>query len=130
MQNQDKVSLSIGDIVTATYKTGEYIGELTELSSPRGVVKILAVIKHPTQGDLHQLYEADVAMFHQRKALAYTEKALVPLSAIHPYSGSIPGYKESLQKAVQLEMEMLSRTGDWARRALEQLEELKKDYTF
>ncbi|MFD2613827.1 kinase-associated lipoprotein B [Paenibacillus gansuensis] len=126
----ERTSLSIGDIVKATYKTGEYIGELTELSAPRGVVKILAVIKHPTQGDLHRMYEADVAFFHQRRALSYTEKALVPLNAIEPYTGSIPPYKESLRKALELEMEMLSRTEQWARLSLEQLELLKKDYAF
>lgn len=121
-------SYVIGDIVKATYKTGDYIGELMEVNPPRAVVKILAVLKHPTQGDLHNPFEANVVMFHQRRALSYTEKALVPMGAITPYEGSIPPYKESLQRALQVEMEMLDHTEAWAKKALEQLVELEKDY--
>lgn len=43
-----------GQIVTASYKTGEYIGEVIELmSTGKAAVRILAVVKHPAQGDLH-----------------------------------------------------------------------------
>jgi hypothetical protein len=62
-----------GDIVTAAYKTGNYIGRLTQIRPDRGkgVVQILAVLRHPVQGDLHQPGQADVPLFHERKALAY-----------------------------------------------------------
>ena len=45
---------AIGDLVIAHYKTGKYVGEITNIrSNGYIVVKILAVLKHPMQGDLH-----------------------------------------------------------------------------
>lgn len=123
-------SLSSGDIVRAVYKAGEYIGEIVEVKPTKAVVKILAVQKHPTQGDLHHPFEANVPMFHQRRALAYQEKALVPLSTIRPYHGEIPSYNESLNQAIAEEIEELDkRKGDpWAQKSLEEIEKLKKEY--
>jgi kinase-associated protein B len=121
--------LTIGDIVQANYRAGGYIGEVVEIKPTKAVVKILAVVKHPTQGDLHNPYEADVPMFHQRRALAYQEKALVPLAHINEYSGDIPEYSESLQQAVEAEIASLrKKSGPWAEKSIEELEKLKKEY--
>jgi kinase-associated protein B len=123
-------SFSNGDIVRAVYRAGEYIGEIVEVKATKAVVKIVAVQKHPTQGDLHNPFEANVPMFHQRRALAFQEKALVPLSTVHPYEGEVPSYNDSLQRALADEMEELNKRKDdpWAQRSLEELDKLKKEY--
>lgn len=118
-----------GTLVTASYKTGEYIGEVVEASSPmKAAVKILAVIKHPTQGDLHNPLDPDVPFFHQRRALAFQEIALMPLSTIKLYSGAVPDYTESLQQALLRDLEQLDLTIRFAERCREELQQLKKDY--
>ena len=120
--------LELGAKVKLTYKSGIYAGELVEWSGPRAVVKVLAVLKHPDQGDLHQPYDPDVAMFHERRALSYTEKALAPLRDVQPYNGEIPEFKDSLERALQAELAMLDKLKRWAERGLGQLEELKREY--
>jgi kinase-associated protein B len=124
--------LETGRIVTTLYKTGKYIGELIEIRERhgKGIVKVLAVLKHPTQGDLHNPFQTENVFFHQRKALAFNEKAAIPFSAIKPYNGeNIPEYSESLQQALLLQEEELREKNDqWAASSLQQLEELKKEY--
>ncbi|WP_028548233.1 kinase-associated lipoprotein B [Paenibacillus sp. UNC451MF] len=123
-------ALEIGSIVSAEYKTGEYIGEIVEMSSAsKATVKVLAVVKHPTQGDLHNPMNPDVAFFHQRRALAHQEIALMPLYTVKPYRGTIPEYSVSLQRALQSELQTLQQTVQWAQRCIEELEQLKKDYS-
>ncbi|MED0674531.1 kinase-associated lipoprotein B [Aneurinibacillus thermoaerophilus] len=122
--------LKSGDLVTAAYKSGEYVGELVELYPPRvAVVKILAVLVHPTQGDLHHPFAANVPLFHQRRALAYGEKASAPLASVRPYDGEVPEYKASLKKALEEQISKLREdTSEWAQRSLVQLKELQKEY--
>ena len=120
--------LEIGTTVKMDYKTGVYVGELIEVNAPRGVVKVLAVLKHPDQGDLHNPYDPDVPMFHERRALSYTEKALTLLRDIKPYAGEVPEYKSSLRQALQAEIDMLDKLKRWAERGLEQLEGLGREY--
>ncbi|WP_123041945.1 sporulation phosphorelay system protein KapB [Cohnella candidum] len=117
-----------GAIVKAAYKTGEYIGETVESDGRRILVKVLAVLVHPTQGDLHHPYDPDAPLFHERKASAYTEKVWVSASAAEPYDGAIPPYRETLETALGAEMEKLDRLKRWAERCLEQLAEIRKDY--
>ncbi|WP_029625977.1 sporulation phosphorelay system protein KapB, partial [Streptococcus sobrinus] len=62
-------TLQVGEIVTGIYKTGKYIGEITNIRPQFYLVKILAVINHPVQGDLHNPRQADVPFFHERRAL-------------------------------------------------------------
>jgi len=119
-----------GEYVTGTYKTGEYIGEVVETGPVRVLVKVLAVVRHPDQGDLHTSYNPDVAMFHERRALSYTEKVNVPYRDIRPYQGDIPDYKASLQRASQAAVTELDRLKRWSERSIEQLEQLAKDYKF
>ncbi|GAA0350257.1 sporulation phosphorelay system protein KapB [Bacillus horti] len=121
--------LEPGAKVQALYKSGLYAGELIEVRANKAVVQILAVLKHPTQGDLHQPFEADVAMFHQRRALAYKEKALVPFVHLSGYDQEIPEYKASLKEALQAEMNVvLERRDQWGEQAYVLLKELEKEY--
>lgn len=120
----------IGSLVTAEYKTGEYAGEVVELSpSGKIAVKILAVIKHPTQGDLHNPMDPNVPFFHQRRALAYQEIALMPPYAVKLFRGNIQEYRVSLERALHSQMLQLKQTIHWAERSLQELEQLKKDYS-
>ncbi|WP_248925616.1 kinase-associated lipoprotein B [Paenibacillus hamazuiensis] len=121
--------LQVGSMVLASYKTGEYIGEIVEPPTPaKAAVQILAVVKHPTQGDLHNPMDPDVPFFHQRRALAYKEIALMPLQTIRPYRGEVPDYIDSLRAALAREMQTLARTAEWANRCLQELEQLQKEY--
>ncbi|WP_100372776.1 kinase-associated lipoprotein B [Bacillus sp. FJAT-45037] len=118
-------------IIQAKYKTGVYIGELLEKREleQRGLLKVLAVLKHPTQGDLHNPKKIDVPMFHQRKALAEFEKTWVPLATIKTYKDEIPPYKQSLHNAWQAKYDELGeQSSDFAKRSIELLLELKTEY--
>lgn len=125
----NKSELQIGDKVTAIYKTGKYIGEVTGVSDRFYLVKIAAVIKHPMQGDLHHPKQVDVQMFHARKALSYREQANVPKNMVKPYADDIPAYEESLKSAFEHMKSALSADEtEWNKKSLEALEELEKDY--
>ncbi|CAM3969795.1 kinase-associated lipoprotein B [Cohnella lubricantis] len=119
---------ALGRIVKAAHKTGEYIAETMETDGRRTLVQILAVLQHPTQGDLHHPYDPDAPMFHERRASAYREKVWVQTSAIQPYDGAIPPYEESLKLALEAELEKMDRLQRWAQQCLYRLETLRKDY--
>jgi kinase-associated protein B len=119
----------IGDVVVAEYKSGRYIGRIVELSNGRkAAVEIMAVVKHPEQGDLHNPMRADVGFFHRRRALAHREIALVPLHSVEPYRGPVPEYEESLRRAVAEHKEALDNLRRWAQRALAEMRALEEDY--
>lgn len=121
--------LQVGELVQIMYKSGEYIGQIYEIRGSKAVVEVKAVLKHPKQGDLHQPGQADVAMFHQRKALSYREKALVPFPFIKKYTGEVPEYEASLKQALQEEKASLSERADaYATKALALLTELEQEY--
>ncbi|WCN37716.1 kinase-associated lipoprotein B [Aneurinibacillus uraniidurans] len=124
------LTLTPGTLVTASYKSGEYIGEIIELYPPRvAVVKILAVQKHPAQGDLHHPFATDVPLFHQRRALSYQEKASAPLASVRLYIGDVPDYKESLLAALDSEIQKLQQDdSEWAQRSLSELHALQNEY--
>ncbi|RID85363.1 kinase [Peribacillus asahii] len=123
------VEVKIGEIVTAINKTGKYIGEVTEDRGNAYLVRILAVLKHPMQGDLHNPRQTEVAMFHQRRALAYREQTNVPKNMVKPYEGEIPDYQASLREAVTTMKEALTKEEtDFNKLSLQQLEELEADY--
>ena len=120
----------VGDYVTAFYKTGKYAGEITQIR-PNGyiVVKTLAVLKHPMQGDLHNPKQADVDFFHERKALAHLEQTNVPANMVKPFEGEIPPYKASLARAlVTLKEDLREEPSEWAARSLDCLERLELEY--
>jgi kinase-associated protein B len=115
--------------VIASYKTGQYIGVEQDERNQMVLIEVLAVIKHPWQGDLHQAKKADVTFFQERKALSFREKAWVPLHTIQDYTGAIPSYDVSLKQAVETYIHELHQDGsEWAERSLECLSALKKDY--
>ncbi|EAL14596.1 kinase-associated protein B, putative [Bacillus cereus G9241] len=122
-------TFEIGEIVTGIYKTGKYIGEVTNSRPGSYVVKVLAVLKHPVQGDLHNVKQADVPFFHERRALAFREQTNIPEQMVKKYEGEIPDYTDSLKLALETQMNSFSEDDSpFAVRSLETLEQLKKDY--
>ncbi|WP_077214444.1 kinase-associated lipoprotein B [Bacillus dakarensis] len=121
--------LKIGDTVTAINKTGKYIGEITDIRPQHYLVRVLAVLKHPMQGDLHNPKDADVPFFHERKALAFREQTNVPLKMVKPYDGEIPDYGQSLKDAVEkLKGELKEDSSAWALQSIRNIETLEKEY--
>ena len=118
-----------GETVTALYKTGKYIGEVTDSRPGAYVVKILAVLKHPRQGDLHNPKDVDVPLFHERKALAFRERANIPEKMVKPYEGDIPDYNQSLISAYhELKTQLQSDDSAHSQKSLETLDGVKKEY--
>ena len=119
-----------GDYVLAPYKTGVYIGQFYDRTSTRAVVQVLAVAQHPEQGELHNPYDAGVAFFHQRKALAPNERALVDERLLQRYAGEIPTYGQSLKQALATEIARAQSFPDraWGERALHELRLLEEEY--
>ncbi|WP_400242971.1 kinase-associated lipoprotein B [Niallia sp. JL1B1071] len=122
--------LSIGSIVTAFYKTGKYIGEITDIRPQSYLVRVLAVLKHPMQGDLHQPKEAMVEIFHERKALSYREQMNAPKKMVKLYKEeSIPSYNESLQAALEkMRQDLQEDDSAFAAQSLKNLEILDAEY--
>jgi kinase-associated protein B len=134
------IELNLGDVVIASYKTGTYFGEIVGFSpSQKYEVSVIAVKKHPSQGDLHHSMSANVSFFHQRRALANGEIALIAVESIKKYHGDlnqIPLYQESLEQSWKQEMEQMKQllsqpqTHAWATRCIEQLHFLGEEYGF
>jgi kinase-associated protein B len=119
----------IGDKVTGIYKTGKYIGEITDVRPQHYLIRVLAVAKHPMQGDLHNPKDADVLIFHERKALSYREQANIPKQMVKPYDKEIPDYGQSLREATEKMRNDLQEMGTkWAEMSLTALASLEKDY--
>ncbi|WP_066314210.1 kinase-associated lipoprotein B [Bacillus sp. FJAT-29814] len=121
--------LQIGDKVTGIYKTGKYVGEITDVRPQAYLVRVLAVAKHPMQGDLHNPKDADVLIFHERKALSFREQANIPKQMVKQYDGEIPDYLQSLREAVEkMKKELTEMDTKWAEMSLNCLASLEKDY--
>lgn len=122
-------SLEIGQFVTAIYKTGKYIGEITDIRPEHYLVRTLAVIKHPMQGDLHHPKDTDVPFFHERKALAYREQANIPKKMVKAFYDEVPNYEGSLKTAVHNMKEELSKdSSEWAAKCIKNIEIIEKEY--
>ncbi|WP_079526888.1 kinase-associated lipoprotein B [Halobacillus hunanensis] len=119
-----------GTIVKAHYKSGIYIGEVIEDRKQNYLVKILAVDKHPMQGDLHNPGKTDDVFFHQRKALSFQEKANIHKQAVHLYeSKQVPDYDVSLKQSVEkLKQKLTRRETNFNQHALDQLKDLENQY--
>ena len=125
------VELQVGEVVTAIYKTGKYIGEITEIRPQHYLVRVLAVMKHPMQGDLHNPKEADVLIFHERRALSFREQANIPKQMVKPFENEVPDYMESLKEAVaKMKKELAEIPSQWAEMSIRSLGSLEKDYKF
>lgn len=122
--------MKIGDIVVSNKKTGKYIGEITAEFEDMYTIRILAVLNHPRQGDLHNPLEADVPFFHERKALAYREQTNVQKRIVKPYDGEIPEYTDSLKEAVEKYRKTLEAERDlpYNQKALAALDSVVKEY--
>ncbi|MEI5907788.1 kinase-associated lipoprotein B [Bacillus spongiae] len=121
--------LKANDFVIGIYKTGKYIGELVSENETTFVVKILAVLKHPIQGDLHHPKQVDQGFFHERKALSFGEKANIPKIMVKPYEGEVPPYTESLQTTfLDLLMTLREENSAFATRSIAALESIKREY--
>ena len=123
--------LQVGEVVTGIYKTGKYIGEITEIRPQHYLVRVLAVMKHPMQGDLHSPKDADVLIFHERRALSFREQANIPKQMVKPFENEIPEYTESLKEAVaKMKTELTEAGSEWAEMSMKAMEALEKDYKF
>jgi kinase-associated protein B len=121
--------LQIGETVTAIYKTGKYIGEITDIRPQHFLVRVLAVLKHPMQGDLHNPKEADVLIFHERRALSFREQANIPKQMVKRFEAEIPDYQVSLKEAVdKMKNELTENTTSWAEMSLKMMASLERDY--
>ncbi|MFE8702396.1 kinase-associated lipoprotein B [Cytobacillus sp. FJAT-54145] len=121
--------INIGDKVTAIYKTGKYAGEVTDIRPQAYLVRVLAVLKHPMQGDLHNPKDAEVPFFHERRALAYREQTNVPKQMVKIYDEEIPDYTESLKNSIEkMKAELKENSSLWSEKSLKNLETLEKDY--
>ncbi|UHA61993.1 kinase-associated lipoprotein B [Metabacillus litoralis] len=121
--------MKIGDIVTGIYKTGKYIGVITDIKPMHYLVKVKAVLKHPQQGDLHNPKQVDVQFFHERRALAFNEQTNVPKQMVKRFEDEVPEYQQSLRKALDvMKKELEEINTDWAKESLTRVEVLEKDY--
>lgn len=121
--------LKIGDIVEATYNSGSYVGKIVADKGNFWLVEILAVLKHPMQGDLHHPGEVEGVAFHERKALAFREKANVRKRFTERYEGEIPSYAESLKHAVETYKSQLQKEDTpFNKLSLEKIADLEKYY--
>ncbi|OLS34630.1 kinase-associated lipoprotein B [Bacillus sp. MRMR6] len=119
----------IGDKVTGIYKTGKYYGEITEIRPQHYTLRVLAVAKHPMQGDLHNPREADVMIFHERRALAFREQANIPKQMVKHFTEDLPEYQTSLREAIdKLKKELTENSSPWAELSLKSITSLEKDY--
>jgi len=119
----------VGDKVTGIYKTGKYAGEITDIRPEHYLVRVLAVLKHPMQGDLHNPKDIEVGIFHERRALAFREQANIPKKMVRPYEGEIPDYQTSLKNSIVHFKEALQHDdSQWAAQSLKNIETLEKDY--
>ncbi|MBN3555408.1 kinase-associated lipoprotein B [Fictibacillus nanhaiensis] len=123
--------MTIDNLVIASYKTGQYIGKAGEERNQMVLFEVLAVKKHPWQGDLHNPKQAEVPFFQERRALSYKEKTWVPVHTVKNFDGELLPYKESLKQALdQYIKELKEDDSPWAKRSLECLYSLEKDYKF
>ncbi|PTG61144.1 kinase-associated lipoprotein B [Staphylococcus chromogenes] len=111
------------------HKTGVYGVEIVEESNDQVLVKVMQVIKHPKQGDLHHPNEVEGVFFHERKALSLYEKRFTTKSKLKPFDDEIMPYTDSLQQAITtLENKLNTSDTPFNQQSLACLEALKTDY--
>ncbi|MNU04193.1 Kinase-associated lipoprotein B precursor [compost metagenome] len=52
----------------------------------------------------------------------------MPIATIRPYAGEVPDYQVSLKRALLAQIDKLSDMETWARRSLQELDQLSKEY--
>ncbi|MEN1970275.1 sporulation phosphorelay system protein KapB [Lentibacillus sp. N15] len=123
------MTVAVGDTVRAHYNSGIYIGNVEADRDDRFLIKVLAVIKHPMQGDLHHPGALDDnVFFHSRKALAHYEKMNVAKAVVYPYNDPIPDYRQSLQDALTtMKNKLIEKNTDFSKAALKKLTDLENN---
>ncbi|MCJ1778465.1 kinase-associated lipoprotein B [Mammaliicoccus sciuri] len=112
------------------HKTGQYVVEIVEEKGDQFLVKVLAVLKHPRQGDLHSPNEVENVFFHERKALSQFEKRYTTEQFLKEYQHDVPNYTDSLKSSLaELEEKMIKRNNAYSEQALKCIEQLKIDYS-
>lgn len=121
--------IQIGDMVETDYNSGIYIGKVLEDRGNSWLIEVLAILKHPTQGDLHNPNQTEGVAFHERKALAYREKLNGRKRKTKLYTGEVPDYVTSLKDSyTQLKNELTKRNDDYGKLALEKLADLDESF--
>lgn len=121
--------IQIGNVVEIDYNSGTYIGEILEDRGNSWLIEVKAILKHPTQGDLHNPNQTEGVAFHERKALANREKLNGRKRKTKLYTGKIPSYIDSLKNAyAQLKSELEERNDDYGKLALEKLADLDESF--
>lgn len=124
------MTVNIDDTVRAHYNSGVYIGTVKEDRGDRFLVEVLAVLKHPMQGDLHHpgVADGENVFFHSRKALAHHEKMNVTKTVVYPYEEVVPDYHESLKTSLAAMKEKLAeKETEFNRKALKNLTDLENN---
>lgn len=113
-----------------SHKTGSYGVTIKEDNDNQVLVQIEQVIKHPKQGDLHHPNEVEGVFFHERKALSHYEKRYTKRSQLREFNVDKLNYEDSLQQAItNLEQQLKEDDSEHARLSLENLNQLKEDYS-
>lgn len=121
--------INVGDIIETAYNSGTYIGEVLELKGNFLLVKVLAVITHPTQGDLHNRGQVEGVAFHERKALAFEEKFNARKRMTKPFAGEVPTYADSLKASVQdIKASLQEEDTEFNRLSLDRIADLEKHF--
>ncbi|MDK9857789.1 sporulation phosphorelay system protein KapB [Staphylococcus equorum] len=111
------------------HKTGSYGVIIKEEDENQVLVQVEQVIKHPKQGDLHSPTETENVFFHERKALSHFEKRYTTKSHLKSFTEDELPYEQSLQQAItKLELKLKDQDTLHAKKSLENLHQLKKDY--
>ncbi|WP_213406082.1 kinase-associated lipoprotein B [Staphylococcus pasteuri] len=113
-----------------SHKTGSYGVSIKEEDDDQVLVQVEQVIKHPKQGDLHSPNESEGVFFHERRALSHFEKRYAKRSQLRDFNVEKMSYEESLQQAISnLEGQLKEKNDAHAKRSLQNLEQLKHDYS-
>lgn len=121
--------INIGDIVKTKYNSGIYVGKVIEDRKNFWLVEVKAVLRHPTQGDLHKPNQVEGVAFHERKALAHNEKMNARKRDTEFFNESVPNYNQSLkQSIIEFETELNEQDNLFNETSRQKLDDLKKHF--
>lgn len=113
-----------------SHKTGAYGVTIKEENDDQVLVQVEQVIKHPKQGDLHNPGQTEGVFFHERRALSHYEKRYATRSQLREFNVEEMTYESSLQQAItKMENDLKQENTEFAKLALNNLENLKNDYS-
>lgn len=113
----------------AEYNSGTYIAKAIEDRGNFILAEVLAIVEHPTQGDLHKPGQVEGTVFLERKALAHHEKVNLRKRKVKPYTEPVPTYVDSLKQAFQtMKNELLAEDTAFNALALKRLDQLEEHY--